>query len=303
MKQIAKADYFARVPIGNAILYCGVLDDETRVISERSLSKAFGIKGGGAHWARKKIISNEEILPEYVSAHYLAPFVSDDLKRKLLTPIQFVRKNGAISKGFAATVLPEICDVFISAKKAGVLNKSQEIIADNAYILLKGFATVGIIALIDEATGFQEVRQREALQKILDKYLKTEYAKWASCFPLEFYEELFRLKGWTLDKRTMKMPQVVGRYTNDVIYERLAPGILSELQVRNPILPSGRRKTKHHQWLTDEIGHPALDRHFTGIMALMRANSKWENFKRGLERAYPKMGSQLALRLFDDDET
>jgi hypothetical protein len=41
---------------------------------------------------------------------------------------------------------------------------------------------------------------------------------------------------------------------------------------------------------------PALDRHFTGIMALMRANSDWERFRRGLNRAYPKIGTQLALR-------
>jgi hypothetical protein len=78
---------------------------------------------------------------------------------------------------------------------------------------------------------------------------------------------------------------------------------LEELRKRNPVVEeTGRRKTKHHQWLTEETGHPALDKHFSGVMALMRANTQWENFKRGVERAYPKIGTQLALRLFDDDD-
>lgn len=49
--------------------------------------------------------------------------------------------------------------------------------------------------------------------------------------------------------------------------------------------------------------HPALDQHFTGIMALMRANSQWDQFKRGIERAYPKIGSQLALRFLEGSDT
>ena len=98
------------------------------------------------------------------------------------------------------------------------------------------------------------------------------------------------------------MPQVVGRYTNDIIYDRLAPGILDELRKLNPKLSTGRRKVKHHQWLTEETGHPALDRHFSGVMALMRANFDWSHFKRSLERAYPKIGTQLALRFLEDDE-
>ena len=60
----------------------------------------------------------------------------------------------------------------------------------------------------------------------------------------------------------------------------------------------GRRATKHQQWLTDETGHPALDRHFIGVMALMRSTSTWDQFKRGIERAYPKIGTQLATGSF-----
>ena len=63
-------------------------------------------------------------------------------------------------------------------------------------ILAPALARVGIIALIDEATGYQEIRDRQALQQILDKYLLKEYAAWAKRFPDEFYKQIFKLRGW-----------------------------------------------------------------------------------------------------------
>ncbi len=115
-----------------------------------------------------------------------------------------------------------------------------------------------------------------------------------------------RLKNWKLDKKTMRMPGVVGRYTNDIVYDRLAPGIFDELKKINPVQENGRRKSKHHSWLTQETGHPALDKHFTGILALMRAHTDWEHFKRSLARAYPKIGTgealkQLAMQFGEND--
>jgi len=48
---------------------------------------------------------------------------------------------------------------------------------------VRGFARVGIIALVDEATGYQEVRNKLALQAILDAFLRKELAAWAKRFP------------------------------------------------------------------------------------------------------------------------
>ena len=107
-----------------------------------------------------------------------------------------------------------------------------------------------MIALVDEATGYQETRDRKALQSILDKYLCKELAAWSETFPDEFYKELFRLRGWQCRGMKINRPSVVGRYTNDIIYERLAPGILDELIERNPEDEKGQPKHRHHQWLT-----------------------------------------------------
>lgn len=196
-----------------------------------------------------------------------------------------------------------ICEVFLRARDAGALRKSQKHIADQADILIRGLAHVGIIALVDEATGYQADRGKEELQQILKMFILEEQARWIKRFPDEFFELLFEMKGWTWNQVTQKKPVVVGKYINDIVYARLAPNILDELKKKNPTNEKGRRKGKHHQWLTDDIGHPKLQQHLSGAMALMRASGKnWTNFKRMLERAYPKFGDNYKLPFKDDDE-
>ena len=77
-------------------------------------------------------------------------------------------------------------------------------------MLTRGLAHIGIIALVDEATGYQEVRDKLALQAILDAYLRKELAAWAKRFPDEFYREMFRLKGWQWQGMSVNRPQIVG---------------------------------------------------------------------------------------------
>lgn len=302
--QLPKATHQGVVDIAGFKIRCYNLDTGERVLSREGFLRALGRTGKPKFKEGQSSTDETPVFttPLFLRANNLKEFISNDLIESS-KHIEFEMAGGQKAYGYKADILPLVCYVYIDAEKKGVLTSRQQVYAERSDALIRGFATIGIIALVDEATGFQETRQRDALQKILDKYLRKEYAAWARCFPMEFYEELFRLKGWPLDKTTMKMPGVVGKYTNDLIYDRLAPGILEELQKKNPILPeTGRRKAKHHQWLTDETGHPALDKHFSGVLALMRANTQWENFKRGMERAFPKIGTQLALLLFDQDE-
>jgi len=121
----------------------------------------------------------------------------------------------------------------------------------------------------------------------------------AKTFPDEFYQQIFRLRGWEWRGMRVNRPQVVATYTKDFVYERLAPGILEELEKRNPANDKGQRKAKHHQWMTDEIGHPALGQHLFSVMTLMRASAEWNQFKALLNRA-PKRGDTLPLLLTEE---
>ncbi len=198
-------------------------------------------------------------------------------------------------------MLPQSLEYSIDTERAGVLTINQLPIAEKCNILLRGFATVGIIALVDEATGYQEVRARQALEKILERYISGELGKWAKTFPDEFYKEMFRLRGWQYSPFTVKRPQYIGHLTNDIVYARLAPGVLEELRKLEPKDDKGRRKHKLFQWLTDDIGNARLKEHLIATIALMRGSSNWKEFSRILQRSYPKLNTNLELPL-DDTE-
>lgn len=288
------AEYSGHLNIGDNIdIPCGVMSDGTRLLSERAVTRALGGKRGGSHWLRQK---EGNRMPVYASAGNLQPFIHGGLAYKLANHRLWRSKGqgGFGAYGIEAEALPEICEVYMKARHAGVLLPSQEHIAEQADILMAALAKVGIIALVDEATGYQSIRQRDELQKLLNKYIAEELQPWAKRFPDEFYIQLFRLRRW--DYQTLgaggKKPRLVGKLTNDIIYERMPRGILDELKRRNPPDDSGRRRYKHHQFLTEDIGDDHLELQISNSIALMKASRSWSEFNRLLDRAYPKYGAQ-----------
>src|SRR5205823_1280642 len=99
-------------------------------------------------------------------------------------------------------------------------------------------------------------------------------------------------------------PQCVAQYTKDLVYIRLAPGILKELENRNPKSESGYRRAKHHQFFTDDVGHPALAQHLFAVTTLMKASDDrdWDGFHKRLDKAMPKQ-AQMDMPLFDKLDT
>jgi hypothetical protein len=290
-----KATHIGELKIGNTIIPCAVLEGGTRVISENGLTNALlGSRSGASKRIKRAKREQGALVPLFLAPENLKPFIPDDLMDGPLKPIVYLGGQREIT-GFNASVLPMVCDIWLRARDAGKLQKQQLDKALKAEMLMRGLAHIGIIALVDEATGYQEVRDRLALQAILDKFLRKEFAAWAKRFPDEFYREMFRLKDWTWKGMKVNRPSIVGKYTNDLVYQRLAPGILRELENRNPKDERGNRKAKHHQWLTEDIGHPALAQHLYAIIGFMRASADWDQFYHSVERAFPKMNTTLTL--------
>ena len=288
-EKILKATHQGILSIGTINIPCAVLEDTTRVISEKSIASSLGALGGGAYWRRRKSDKDGTILPRYVSTHYLTPFISDGMREKLLNPIHYKPKVSGVKKarGVDATLLPDICDVWIKAKDAGTIPKAREGTVEVAKLLMRGFAKIGIIGLIDETTGFQEIRDREALQKILNKFIAEELRPWVKTFPDEFYREMFKLRNWQYSPISVKRPKYVGKITNDIIYDRLAPGVLDRLQEIIPKDEKGRRKVHFHRKLTEDWGVVKLTEHISNVTTLMKAAPNYKVFKRLLERAFP----------------
>jgi hypothetical protein len=283
--------------IGSVKIPCAVLHTGQRVLTQSGFMQALGrarqAKGRGYYDA-------DVNMPAFLTAKNLKRFISQELQ-VTSSQIEFKPLKGHMAFGYPAELLPKVCDVFLDAEAAQALTPGQKHIAERAHILIRGLAHVGIIALVDEATGYQEVRDRLALQAILDQYLRKEFAKWAKQFPAEFYQGIFRLRNWQWRGMKVNPPQIVAHYTKDLVYARLAPRIVKELEVRNPMTEQGYRKHKHYQYLTEDIGLPALAQHLYAVTGLMRAADTWGEFMELIDKAHPRRGDTLQLPLFDGD--
>ena len=162
---------------------------------------------------------------------------------------------------------------------------------------MRGLARVGITALVDEATGFQEVRARDELQKILEEFVQAELRPWMKRFPDEFFKQIYRLNGWEYRPGQSKRTPYVGKLVNKYIYDQLAPGVRDELQRLNPKNEKGNRSHKHHQHLTEGTGMTALDRQISTVTTLMRISESKEQFEDLFEKAYPPAQPKLPLIL------
>jgi hypothetical protein len=293
-EHLLKATHAGVLKIGDSEIAAFVLENGERVLSTRGVMKSLG-----RTWRGRKYPGTE--LPVFMEAANLKPFISREVEA-VLKPIRFLLSRTAKGEGYKAEALPAVCDVYLQARDAKVLRGKQELIAKKCEMLVRSLSKVGIIALVDEVTGYQAIRDREALQAILDRYLRQEFAAWAKRFPDEFYKQMFRLRGWQWRGMRVNRPSVVGKYTNDLVYQRLAPGILEELQKRNPKDEKGHREGKHHQLLTDDMGVPALQNHLFATTKFMEASATWDQFYRSMQRAFPKLNSNLVLNFPEPDE-
>lgn len=283
--KLLQATHVGELKIGNASIECAVLEDGTRLLTQSSFMQAIGRQGR----PRKRTSFVGDEMPEFLSANNLEPFITDEMRQSWI-PVPYTVKGraGRPGYGYRAELLAQVCNVYLDAADAGKLMPTQMAIARQCQILIRGFAQVGIIALVDEATGYQEERDRDALHRILEAYIAKEFLPWTKRFPDEFYQEMFRLQGWQFSPlNPSKGPRFAGKITNEVVYEKLPPGVLDELRRRNPIVRDSQRLRKHHTLLTPDIGNPHLEKHLAAVIALMRASPTWTHFKRLFARAFP----------------
>lgn len=287
----------AILKIKDAHFECAVLEGEIRVISQRGFSRAIGAKRGGSHWQRQKRDVRGANLPVFMSATNLRPFISLDLAAALSKPIIYQSTDGHVGYGIRAELIPQILDVWLKARDAGKLLPAQQRFAAIAEILTGGLAATGIVALIDEATGHQYDRARDALAKVLEVFVAKAIRKWVRTFPVTWFMEICRIKGIEF-REDMKLPKYFGHIVNDLVYDRLAPGVRAKLQEKNPVTESGRRKHKNFQWLTDQVGLPELI-HLLGMeegIAKAFEKGDWDGFYKAINRLLP---AQPSLPLFE----
>jgi hypothetical protein len=233
-------------------------------------------------------------LPLYLTSDNLKPFISNDLIEALSSPIWYRPTHGGrLVAGIPATCLSDICDAWTNAEQAGKLYKSQVGIAAKARTLMRGFQKLGIIALIDEATGYQQLRAHDELQKILAAYVLPEHRPWIrAVLPVEFTKQIYRVYGWIYSPDN-RGPRYASKLIRKLIYEPLPPPVLPELDRLNPPNSKWQRKRRHHQHLTENTGLEHFKSQLSGVMALLRAtpDNNRHFFWTLYERAYGKQKS------------
>jgi len=119
---------------------------------------------------------------------------------------------------------------------------------------------------------------------------REELQKWVRTFPSEFYVEMYRLWGWKWPggKPSNRRTHAAARLTNNLIYDRLAPGVRKKLDEKSPKDKKGRRKNKLFQWLSDDYGLPALREHLAKVVTLEQVSEGKEEFMDHMDRLLPK---------------
>lgn len=294
----------SKLNIAGATIPCAVVmgpEGVQRVLSENGITNAvLGDRSGASKRLKYAAASEGEPLPIFVAPSQLEPFISAEMREGVLTPIDYLDGSRMV-RGYDASVLTAVCNVWLKAREAGALQGQQLDKAMKAEVLMRALAETGIVALVDEATGYERVRPQNALQSYLELVIQRELAAWAKKFPDEFYENIYKLKGWTWPGMSKNRYSVVANYTTNLIYDRLGPGITEELVRKTPKNDKGHRPNRLHQWLSPDIGDPMLATHMHSILMFQRlaiANGYgWKRFLHMVDQVLPRKGSTLELPL------
>lgn len=294
---LPKSLHKGKITIGDMIIRCDVLNNDMRVLRETDIYAAIATgTGGKIRGIRSKLEEKRGIVvPLFFASKPLEPYIEEVFGTEIITRIEYIDTSGNTVLGYEASILPKVCEVWLRAKDAGVLQDSQLSRVKKAEILMRGLAHVGIIALVDEATGYQDYRAKNALAEILEAFVAKELRPWVKTFPLDFYKELCRLYGVPFPPlQNNKFPSFFGHITNNAIYERLAPELLPELK---KAANKEAKKVRLHQFLTEDVGHPKLKEHLASVVTLLKISKNKEEFYSLLDRVHPKLNSTIPLDL------
>jgi hypothetical protein len=261
------------IKIGDMDVECHVLSDERRVFTQREVVRVLshGRESGNL-------------------GAYLSKIPLYDNKFKLGATIQFrVPGTQYLAIGYEATLLIEICELYLEARRLKMLKPSQGKLAIQAEIIMRSCAKVGIIALIDEATGFQQVRKKRALQIKLQAFIAEEMQDWAEMFPPEFWFELARLEGIHYSPRNR--PLRWGKYVMAFVYDSIDKDMGNALRVVNP---DPHFKQNDHQLLT-EFGRQQVHDQIQKVVTIMKLCETMKDFRQKFDRVFKQTALQMSF--------
>lgn len=258
-----------------------------RVLTLRTLQSGIGMSEGGGKGGARKI-------PTLMSKLREKGIEIMDLDVRANNSIKFVTPSGAVADGYDAKILPDICAVLIEADRKRLLDQRYKHIADRAATLQHGFATMGIIWLVDKVTGYDAFKKAGEFATIIKLFVAPEMREYVRKFPPEYYELICKLRKVPYDPQSVKRPAYFGHLTNNIIYNRLAPYIWKELKSKasKSLTVS---KPHLHRFLTEDIGDPRLREVIITNIAVMKLSDDWFDFIKKIDKVLPPYNKTLPL--------
>lgn len=253
------------LPLAGVDMECHVLSDGRRVFTQREIVR---------------ILSGQENgdLGRYLSRNrlYKAGTIDSQI-------IRFQVPGSGFANGYEATLLIQICELYLDARDQDRLHPSQTKLARVAETVIRACAKVGIIALVDEATGYQEIRKKNALRLKLQAFIAEDMQEWARMFPEDFWLELARLEGTRYSPRNR--PLRWGKYVMMFVYDAVDGGDVGK-KLRE-INPNPQHRRNHHQWLK-EFGREKVNNQIQQVIAIMKVCDDMPEFRRKFDRVFSK---------------
>lgn len=256
---------------------CYVLSDGRRVISRTSATGALTGASGGDLKAYVKPV-----------ASFLSVNLDDELTEFKIEGVTNKRVFGVTAECFLA-----ICKAYVLARDEGALTTDRQYeIAKTASAFLAACATVGLIALIDEATGYQYDRAEDALRVKLRAYLEEEMRPWEKTFPDELWIEFGRLTGW--QGSVQNRPKYWGKLVMELVYGYLDPDVANWLKEN---APRPRHGQNYHQWLSSQYGLKKLIEHIWMLIGMASACNDIGELRYRMALKYGKHPVQITMFL------
>jgi hypothetical protein len=274
--------------MGSKEIPCYVLDDGRRIISRNAATGFLTEERGGGN------------LENYLKVESLRGFVPSGFRDEM---IEFFIPGTSVpnttTRGISAESFIEICQAYVSAFESKALTTDrQKEIAIKAAMFLAACAKVGLIAMIDEATGYQYERASDALQIKLKLFLAEEMRKWDKTFPDQLWEQFGRLTNWTGGIHSR--PKYWGNLVMELIYEYLDADVAQWLRENAPKPLKGQN---YHQWMSEQYGLKRLIEHIWKVVGIASTCSDIKELKHKMEELYGKrQGFQYALKLVPPGE-
>src|ERR1017187_84372 len=278
--------------IGSVQIECYVLDNLKRVIHKRGMAKALGMKSEGGN-----------VFMRAMGRKGLGSVIGEELRSKLDNPLIFKTLTADLGHGYDATILIDICDAIIEAAKTDKLGPNQEDLAKQAEIIIPASAKLGIVALVDDATGFIADKRREQYKELFREFIREEIKLYDEPqFPDQLFDVIYKIYGLPRKSDTQNHPQFFGKFIRKYIYEPLANSngaILEMLDEKNPVVyVNGGRRYKMYNFLSDVVGMPKLKAHFWQVIGIGNSVKNKAQFERSFYTAFP--GPQMEFEGLND---